>query len=173
MAISAAVQEGIDAAKQALDTHPECLEMFGSDKNPYQLFEDYSANGLITVGTGYPSTFDTTTGMWVNAPFTNINTAAITTHGAGSLPNPTNPGGPRISASVITINISGPYFTNLAQGRPLLLASGFTGLTLREARGAMLIHEFLHVAGTRQDQGNAERSDQISREVLEKCFANP
>lgn len=161
-----AILTGIQEAFRALDLHPACLEMFGTNFNPYEKMLQYLSARLIRVSDQHPS-FNSA-GTLIMTPFANVNIGAITVVGTGSLP-PTNPGGSRISAPTITINSRGPYFTNLAHGLPLFLTPAFRGLTLAEARGSMIIHEFLHVAGTRSDEGDEARSNAISMEVREKC----
>jgi hypothetical protein len=163
----AALLEGINEANLALARHPECLEMFG-DTDPYGLLYKYVSKGLIRVRRTYPK-YDSANDKWVEVPFDNVNIGAITVHGAASIAHPSIPG-IRQSVAVITINPDGPYFTNMAQGRPLLMMPGFQGLTLPQARGAMIIHELLRVAGTRHDGGDPDRSREISEEVRDICF---
>jgi RHS repeat-associated protein len=167
-----AILEGIAMATDALLTRPDCMTLFtGSDptNDPIKKLNDYLQNGLIRVKDTFPDKFDKATKSWVEKPFEDVNTGAITTYGAGSLPLPNHPRGQ--SAAVITINASGPYFTNLAHGKPLFISPGFEGLTLPQARGAMLLHELLHVFLLRSDLGDEQKSGEISKEVRRNCFS--
>ena len=166
----AAIMEGVNEAIAALNAHPECLEMFG-DTNPLELIPGYVASGLITISRRY--TERDATGTLVTRRFDSFSVGAVTQAPAtGSPLHPISNPSLSVSSRPIVINANGPYMTGLSAGRPIvgMRDSGFFGLTRAQARGAMIIHEFLHVVGARSDDGDSERSRAISVEVQQKCF---
>lgn len=100
-----AILQGINIAIEALSTRPDCMEMFtgpNRTNDPIQKLQDYFANGLIRASNTYPTTWDPASRSWLQSPFQNVNTGAITTMG-GTLPLRGNPAGQ--SAFLITINL--------------------------------------------------------------------
>ncbi|MEK6302569.1 MAG: RHS repeat-associated core domain-containing protein [Acidobacteriota bacterium] len=172
-----AVLEGLEAAKDALNDpgHPECMEMFtGPDRtnDPIATMDTYSNNGLIRVNSTYPGPWDPAKRAYQQMPFLNVNNGAVAQVGTGFL---LSPSGTRQSAYTITINPIGPFMTGAhisgtLEATDLSNTPAFRDLSLGQIRGAMLIHEFLHVFGLRSDESDPARSNEISQEVRDKCF---
>jgi len=166
------VTQGIDQARQALQQNTLCRALFGG-ANPLTLLNTYASNGLISSGTTYPVAQPG--GGTRQQNFGSGDVGAVTSYAAGSYPSPTAPG-VRISANPITINQNGFYFSgNNSAGVAVntLQGAGFQGLSLGQIRGAVIIHELLHVVSRIPgDSGNPTQSRANSELVRHFCFSN-
>jgi hypothetical protein len=160
--------QGLVEARDALQK-PLCRALFAGT-NAVSMLGTYISNGLITVGTSYPVA--QRGGGTRNENFESADVGAVTSlGGAGSYANAS---GGRTSANPITVNRNGFFFTGrTSDGRDLttLQGRGFEGLSLRQLRGAVLIHELLHAAGRLpHDKDNPTRSQKNSELVRRLCF---
>jgi len=166
------VSQGIDQARQALQQNTLCRALFGGT-NPLTLLNTYASNGLISSGTTYPVA--QSGGGIRQQNFSSGDVGAVTSYAAGSYPSPTSPG-VRISANPITINQNGFYFSgNNSAGVAVntLQGAGFQGLSLGQIRGAVILHELLHVVSRiPADAGNPTQSRANSELVRHFCFPN-
>ena len=167
-----AAAQGINEARQALQQNSLCRALFGGT-SPITLLSTYVSNGLISSGTTYPVAQPG--GGTQQQNFTSGDVGAVTSYAAGSYPSPMSPG-VRISANPITLNQNGFYFSgNNSAGVAVntLQGAGFQGLSLGQIRGAVIIHELLHVISRiPADAGNPTQSRANSELVRRFCFSN-
>lgn len=137
------------------------------------LLNTYSSNNLITSGSSYPVA--RSGGGTRNERFSSGDVGAATSYAAGSYPSPTA-AGVMISANPITINQNGFFFSGRdSHGVAVntLRDRGFYGLSLGQVRGAVIIHELLHVMSRIPSDGNNPRQSQRNSELVRRfCFPN-
>jgi len=135
------LQKGINSARQAM-RKKKCAALFGDLSNAgfrtvFDLLNTYADNNLIRAGK-----LDAN-----GSRFRNEDVGATTVAGMGSF---TNAKGVLQSASVITINQKGFYFTSrMSDSNDVtsVKGHGFEGLDMSGIRGAVIIHELLHAMG--------------------------
>lgn len=159
--IDPAVQE----AKKKLQD-PDCASLF-KHPNAGDTLQTYFDNSLIRSSATYndgrhdkPQHFE------------NNNIGAITVAATGSLPGPD---GIRISASVITINPHGPFYSGLTTDlKRLDTTSAFRGLSQLDIQAAMLIHELAHAIPSNipypENDSGDDKSNANSQKVFDDCF---
>jgi hypothetical protein len=156
-----ALSEGLQAARDAL-SNIHCRNLFkGSGQDPMKLLEKYAdpSNSLIQFGTTYSN----------GTPFEGDVGASTNTR-----------------TGVITINQNGFYMsgqiptTDMISGavtyRPItaLVSSGFYGLQRSEIRGAVIIHELLHVAKAIPSDRHSSEISQLNASLVRiNCFVLP
>ena len=169
--VSSVIQKGIDSARKALQNE-KCAALFGDlsiegFENPFELLDIYQNNDLTREGLSDPR----------GVKFESAGMGAMTTLAAGSFVNRV---GATQSASVITINPKGFFYSGrLNDGRPVttVRGSGFEGLNMDSIRGAVIIHELLHVTGRIPSDLPSElhdsgRQSMANAELVRKtCFA--
>ena len=163
-----AVNQGINAASQALSGNTLCRALFRGT-HALNLLNTYVSNGLINSGSNYQVM--RRGGRLETRGFQSGDIGAVTSYAAGSF---LNSAGIRISASPITINNNGFFFSGRNTSGVLInsiLNAGFYELSLSQLRGAVIIHELLHVAGRiPSDLNDSEQSRNNSDLVRQFCF---
>lgn len=143
--------------------------MFGGT-NVLDLLNTYASNELITSGNTYP-VFEKSRVKQEN--FTSGDVGAVTSFAAGSYPNSL---GRPVSANPITINRSGFYYSGRdSTGNDItnMRDRGFYGLSLSQLRGAVILHELLHVAGRIPRDSDDPRQSHANSELVRRfCFPN-
>lgn len=137
----ASLQQGIDSARKAL-RNKKCSALFGDMKvegfeSAIDLLDIYADNNLTREGKS----------DLLGTKFESAGVGAVTNHAASSF---RNSAGVMQSASVITINRNGFYFSGrLDDGSDVTLikGGGFERLDMSKVRGAVIIHELLHAMG--------------------------
>jgi RHS repeat-associated protein len=145
--------QGIAAARSALE-NPTCRALFLAKKiDPIKMLERYAdpKNKLLSVGPLTPG----------GKPFEEGVVAMTGARG------------------IIVINQDSPfvlgYFLDFEdKQRPFMNLNGFRGLTLAEARGAVVIHELMHAAkAIPSEHGDQKKSELNSVMVQILCFTIP
>ena len=171
--LDAALDQGIQAAREALQG-ALCRSLFhGYRGDPLQLLETYAKpqNNLLSVGQTYPVNRN---GKVEKERFNDPDVGAITSFAAGHY---TVNGNTFFGVNTITINTEGFYFTlkeGGIHGKVLntLKDKGFYGLNTSQLRGAVILHELAHAAHTIPgDLKNKKQSQLNSERVRLLCFS--
>jgi hypothetical protein len=159
------LQEGISVAREALK-HLSCRRLFGAT-DPERLLDEMLRKGRIQVGDSYPVSIIKETGQVARRQkFDSASVAAMTSRFLISKSS---------QIAWITLNREGFYFSGrVAGGAEINTVWPYNGLSMREIRGIVLIHELLHVAGAiGSDQGGVVGSLAHSFLVRLFCFDFP
>ncbi len=163
------IARGIDSARAALQQNTLCRALFGG-ANALDLLNTYASNELITSGNTYPVLEKSKVKQ---ESFTSGDVGAVTSFAAGSYPNSL---GRPVSANPITINRNGFYYSGRdTRGNDLsnIRDRGFYGLSLSQLRGAVILHELLHVAGRIPLDSDDPTQSQANSELVRRfCFPN-
>jgi RHS repeat-associated protein len=168
----AAVAQGLGAAREALNSSL-CRNFLRNSRgsgyrywDPRTVFEAYISQGLIGVGSQFDD-FGTTRN------FRDGDVGAATTIGYTSSGRGITLGSGSISASQITINLNGFFFSlRTTRGVNVTSRPEFSGLTSAQVRGAVILHELAHAFGVIPPDGTSPTQSQANSETIKKmCFS--
>jgi hypothetical protein len=164
-----ALEEGLREAARVLAQSERCRALFGKP-DVFAYIQSFLDEGLIEVSSDYEARVD---GYWRRVPFSSRGIGATTVFAHAHVRSLTQPG-MMVSASRVTINAKGFYFTfqnENGDSVEKLRTAGLFLLTPRMIRGAVILHEMLHTAQVIPADGGDLRLSQANSEIVRRyCF---